>query len=266
MRMCGSFLCLVALLMNLGCGGTMTSTGSVPFTTPGGSSAPPAPEPSYSDQSWHFVALPAPAIEASLLFSGSSVTGIARTEFVTGSGPCIHFDDEILITGSVDASNQVHLTGSVDAGYGPTITIIGTLSQDRSSIANGTYQFTKSCAEGYSGSITAVKVAPVAGHYAGTLSDGKVTLSVSADLTQEKPALASGYFPVSGTLTIAGPACAGTYNLGGLAIGNYIKFSSNSLLEGVSATVDPAGQQLTLNDYLYSDDCAAGYQGVLQRQ
>jgi hypothetical protein len=203
------------------------------------------------------------------VFEGSSVRGIAHAALDTISGTCFHFDDDIPITGSADAGNKVRFAGTVDAGYGGTLTIDGTLSEDRSSLVDGSYQITKGCADGYSGTIAAAKVNSVEGHYGGTLTKGNITIPVTADLMQAKLAdPISGYFWISGTLTMNGSTCAGTFSLSGSAIGNYIKLfsSSGTGLEGLTGKVDPTANQIALSDYPYSDDCIAGYEGVLQHQ
>ena len=268
-----SILASASLLIQIGCGGSPTATSVVSASNPSGSSTPPTTQGSSQYQSWHFNAqsndAPPRLLEALLAFSDSSITGVVRIALDTGVGTCINFEDVTPISGSVDTNNAVHLTALSDAGYGPTLTIDATLSADRSSMVSGKYQFTKSCGDGYGGTLTATKVNPADGHYVGTLSQGNVNIPATADLTQAKiPDVGSGSFNVSATLIMTGPKCAGTYNLGGSVIGNYIVFGSNlsTGFEALSGRIDPTGQQLTLSDYPYSDDCTAGYQGILQRQ
>ena len=267
-----SILCLAFSLIQIGCGGNPINPNSVSSSITGATSVPPPAQAVNLDQSWHFVfqfaGNGALTMEAALVFSGSSVSGTAHATLDTGIGTCLHFEDEIPITGTVDSANQVHLSGLIEAGYGPTLTIDATLSSDRTLMVNGKYQMTKSCAEGYSGALTAVMIPAIQGHYVGSLNKGAATIAVTADLAQAKVAGNTGYFPLTGNLSLSGPECSGTFNVGGFGIGNYFKLGSNvgSDLAGFSARSDPTGQQLAASDYPYSDDCIAGYQGVLQRQ
>ncbi|MDT8069715.1 MAG: hypothetical protein ROO76_16255 [Terriglobia bacterium] len=208
-------------------------------------------------------------IEGSLGFQGSTVSGTVHIALDTIVGSCFLFDDTIQISGSVDSSNKIHLVTSAVAGEGKTLIIDATLSEDRLSMADGTYQITGGCADGYSGTITAAKVSALDGHYVGSLSLGAITVPITADLTQAKLAdSVSGYFQVTGTLTMSGDTCPATFTLAASAIGNYVQLYSNSGtgLEALTGKVDPTGQQITLYDYYAADDCTAGYQGVMQRQ
>ncbi len=264
MKKFASIVCLAALLVNIGCGGRGT-TQSLPPGIPGGGSPPP--QPVSANESWHFTAQStdslALVIEAALLFDDARVSGIAHIT----DGSCFLFRDTIEISGSVDSNNKIHLV--TIASQGSTVTIDATLSQDRLSMVDGTYKIDGGCADGYVGTISAARVNALDGHYNGTLSLGDTTIPVTADMTQAQLAdPVSGWFLITGTLTMSGTQCAARFSLQGEMIGNYVALYSSSAtgLEGLIGRVDLDGQQISIDDYLYSDDCTAGYVGVLQRQ
>jgi hypothetical protein len=268
MKRSPSAFCLAFLLVSIGCGGRTTSI------TPSGSPPPPSPQYVSPDESWHFTAESSnsqpPQIEAALSFQDSKVNGVTYAMVNASQGTCSYYSLPLQISGTVDSTNNIHLVTFPVPVTGTTLTIDASLSQDRLSIVDGTYKITGGCGDGYAGSISGVKVNPLNGRYSGTLTLGQVTIPVTAELTQSKLANSvTGYFGIAGTVTTIGSACAQTFVLdGSQVIGNYVSFYSitGTGLEALTGRVNPSGQQIALNDYVYSDDCTAGYNGLLQHQ
>lgn len=215
---------------------------------------------------WQFTGLGSRQISASLNLNIRTITGTAHIAFnLTG---CSSFFQPIPLTGTIDAQGNISVTSSVVDGS--VLVFTGMLSPDRSSISGGTYGFRGGCASGESGPLTGVRISQVVGLYSGTMAGGPGgSVVVSALLTQSTITDVNGFFPVSGTVTVASSACPASFTLyGSVMVGNVIYLYSNtgSGLQGLSGTVDFGATQISLYDYLYLGDCIAGASGTLLLQ
>jgi hypothetical protein len=163
--------------------------------------------------------LPTPIADfmGALQFSGSSVTGTVRALSPTFPNPCVSALQDLTVTGTVDASNNLVLTIPISGGTAA----INAAVQDSYAYFNGSWQITGgACAMG-STQITLAHFAPITGTYAGTfnildlstltIEPGTAT-AIAAVLTQSTTPNADGQFPVTGTITATGN-CSGTFAL-----------------------------------------------------
>jgi hypothetical protein len=215
---------------------------------------------------WQFTGIGSRQISASLILTNTIITGTAHIFFNLAG--CSGFFQPIPLTGTIDAQDTISVKSSVVDGF--VLSFSGTLAPDHSSISGGTYRFRGGCADGESGSLTGFQVSQVAGVYSGTMAGGpNGSVTVSALLTQSQGTDVDGFFPVSGTVTVASSACPASFTLyGSVMVGNVIYLYSNtgSGLEGLSGTVDFGATQISLYDYLYLGDCIAGASGTLLLQ
>jgi hypothetical protein len=131
------------------------------------------------------------------------------------SAPCVSFYQDLPVTGTIDAANNLTLNATIAGG---AATLQATLTQDLQAFSSGTYSIVGGACAMPSTSMFTYQIPPITGTYTGTLtlyqSSPAVTASVAAQLTQSSTPTADGYFPLSGTISIAG-GCPASVSLSG---------------------------------------------------
>jgi hypothetical protein len=250
---------------------TLASCGSSPTPvsppTPVAPSTPVSPSSATSfAESWHFnVSSSSLTLDAALTLSANSIVGVAHIQPFTSSA-CPSFFDGLPLSGTIDAQGHVSIESS--PVMGEVLSLDGDLAPDRSSLSNGNYHLTGGCESERTGTLTGAKFELLNGLYTGTLQQSGNTINVSAQLTQAAQSDSNGLFGLSGTVTLEN-SCAQTFTLNGASVvGSVVHlYSSTSTgLDGLTGVIDSEAQQIELNDYIYSDDCIAGSQGMITRQ
>jgi hypothetical protein len=258
-----SLVVSLSLPLLVGCGGGVQMGGG---NNGGGDGQPSTPLGSFTE-SWHF-APPSnsSSIEAALTLSSVSVVGVGHFQSFSTSSPCPSFFDNFPLSGTIDGQGNLSLKSS--PGSGLVLFLSGVLASDRASVSSGSYHFTGGCAAAETGTLTGVKVKPLTGLFAGTMQGSGNTVSISTQLTQATTSDENGLFPLAGTFTVAN-MCDETFTLNGASVGGdavHLYSNTGTGLEALTGVMDSGGQQIELNDYLYSDDCIAGARGVVTRQ
>lgn len=135
--------------------------------------------------------------------SYETVSAVGRLHGVA----CISPATDILLTGSVSATNQMTLVSS--PLNGSTVTLRGQLAADSSGMAGTTLTFSGGqCASLGTKAVTATQYSPIGGTYTGNFidADGNL-LAVSAFLEQTTQPNADGQFTLSGTATFPPNTC-----------------------------------------------------------
>jgi hypothetical protein len=192
-------LSAVALACVLGCGSTATSATSFPnisgnWEIVGTTKSPPG------------LASPISGFFGALQSSNGAVTGTLYAVSADPSAPCVSFTEDLPVTGTIDAANNLSLNTTIAGG---TATIQVTLTQDLQTFnTGGTYAITGGACAMPSTPMNAIQIPPITGTYTGTLtlsqSSPAVTANVTAQLVQSTTPTADGHFPLSGTITISG--------------------------------------------------------------
>lgn len=156
---------------------------------------------------WSFA--PAAAKPASAQTSGETPTlnlGFTQGAYETVSAvarltgvSCVSPDTDILLTGSVNGSNQLTLISQPFSGT--TLTLTGAVAPAGSSIVSAAWSFAGgSCASLGKMNVTATDYTEITGSFAGNFTDGSGNqLAVSALLQQTTQPDSNGQFSLSGT-------------------------------------------------------------------
>jgi hypothetical protein len=237
-RRCASrialFLSAVALAGGLGCGSPTT---------------PSVPDTLNISGNWDIVSStgttnPAASIIAfygALQSSNGAVSGTLHALGSNLTAPCVSLSQDLPVTGTIDSANNLALNVAIGGG---TAALQVPLTQDLQSAANGTYSIAGGTCGMASAPMFAIQIPPVTGTYAGTLtlfqSSPAVTAAVTAQLTQSSTPTADGYFPLSGTISIAG-GCPSTVSVSNeVLMGGSIEGGSASLVGLVLPPTPPA--------------------------
>ena len=218
--------------------------------------------------SWQFLLAPASGvvwandIEAVVSLTPDKFAG---TAYIIGAaypnaGPCYNIDDPIPLSGKIDAQGNLSVTSA--AVRGQVLSFTGVLAPDRSSVSLGNYAFKGGCADGFSGLLTGVKFTPIAGVYAGTLTEPGSSIAASANLTQ-LPGNPAGFIAVKGTVSYTGLGCTEEFTITRSELaGRFIQLDL-SAKDGTTTTVygnvNSKGSQVGLADY---DGGCNGFNGV----
>ena len=241
----------------------------------GSGSLPAAPAGSFAQVSgnWQFSSTAGAAahlssLGGSLAVEGTAVTGMLHA--LGGGNQCVSGSVPLAVTGSIDTTSRLNLTGPVAGG---TLTMSGTLSTDRKSVIGGTYTVTGgSCAfpaaetiSARSGSpMTGQQYQPVNGTYAGTLtSSSGEQFPLTSVVTQSTQPDSNGVYHVSGTANSPGnsclpftlPATASTVD-GGSITTTYSDTSSGTSITG-AGTSSPDGKTITITSWTVVSSCGA---------
>ncbi|HEX3987245.1 MAG TPA: hypothetical protein VHX13_11625 [Acidobacteriaceae bacterium] len=132
-----------------------------------------------------------------------TVSAIARLQGTS----CVTPQTDILLTGSVDANNNVTLVSS--AFGGTTLTIQGQLAANGKGMAAAQWAFAGgNCASLGKANVTATNYSTIGGTYLGTFTDRDANpIGVSAFLQQTTQPDENGQFSVSGTATFPSSPC-----------------------------------------------------------
>ncbi len=261
-----AYLCFVVSLslpLLVGCGGRSQMGGG---NNVEGIGQTPPPATSFAE-SWRFApASNSPGIEAALTLSSTSVAGMAHFQSFSTASPCPAFFDNFPLSGTIDGQGNLSVKSFPVSGL--VLFLTGVLAPDRASVSSGSYHFTGGCGAEETGTLTGVKVKPLTGHYAGTMQGSGKTVNISTQLTQALTSDKDGFFPLTGTFTVAN-MCDETFTLNGASVvGDVVHLYSNTGtgLEGLTGVMDSEAQQIELDDYLFLGDCIAGAHGIITRQ
>ena len=221
--------------------------------------------------------LPTPVAEFSgaLQFNGNAVTGTFRALATNYPNPCVSILQDLQVTGTLDASNNLSLTIPISGG---TATIAAPLQNAYTYFNNGTWQITGGACAMASTQITMAHIAPVTGTYSGTFNVLNLTTvtiepgtatTITAVLAQSTTPNADGQFPLTGTITATG-ACSGTFPLvnevvsgGSITLSPPLTGSSTEIFDGA---VEPTGTYI-VGAFLPLNACGSqDFSGTLTRQ
>lgn len=147
-----------------------------------------------------------PAMALNLGFTQGSYETASAVARLNGSS-CISPETDIVLTGSVDAANNMTLVSSPFAGT--TLTLKGQVAADGTGMAAANWTFNGgNCGEIGAQNVTATNYSDIAGTYSGNFTDshGSV-LPVSAFLQQTTQPNGDGQFTLSGTATFPSNTC-----------------------------------------------------------
>ncbi len=204
------------------------------------------------------VAAKLPSLSGALAGAGSAITGVVHANSSTA---CIAPATTIALTGSVDAANQITLSGANLAGG--SLKIAGTLAADGKSITNATYLVSGgTCAFTAAAVATAQSFSSINGNFTGTFSDpyGQV-LSITAMLTQTPASDPNGNFQLSGTGTLGTNPCftsPATISNSQVTGGSFsLTYNDPNLANSVTAsgTFSTDGMTLTVTNWTLSGAC-----------
>jgi len=204
----------------------------------------------------------------SLSVEGNTVTGTLHA--LSSKGQCVGTSIPLPVTGSIDGSRRLTLTGPLSGG---TLNLSGTLAEDGKSLTGASYGVrggacplsTPTISARDSGApVTAQQYQPVSGTYTGTLttSDGQ-TFTLTSNLTQTSQPDSNGVYHVSGTAASPGntcvpnslPATASTIDGGSISTTYTDPATGTSIT--ASGTTSPDGQAITLSNWTIQSPCGS---------
>jgi hypothetical protein len=204
--------------------------------------------------------------------NGSTVTGVLRTLSSTPfGGNCPSITTDLVVTGTLDASNNLILTIPLSGGV---TTITATLPQDPQTFTPGSFQIVGGTCAMPATDMFITQLAPVTGTYAGTLTTfgtPAISATVTAVLVQSTTPNADGQFPLTGTITIQGPCSVTLPLLPETVSGNGISFPTSSSTSPASDLTGPLMTPTATSIHafvdIYDTNCSIAYvQGTLTRQ
>jgi hypothetical protein len=258
--------CLITILLSLvmmGCGSGPVATST--STRPASAATPtPIVTPNVSGpvDNWFLTTTSGLQIAAAFHITNTTISGGLR---ISPNSPCFPPEDVYYVSGTVDAQGFVSAKAQLDQG---TFSFSGYLNGTRSSLSAGRYFFENGCAQGDSGSLTAIKIPPVNGVYTGTLNSSISSVAITATLNQ-LPEFGSGSLEVqvNGNIKFTSPTCTKDLPASGSISGTLIKLA---VFDGyqdswvIGGRVNPDGTRMTIADY--DGSCGGGGTGELVRQ
>jgi len=259
----------------LGCGGLRT--GPAPTVTSvqtGGSSS------SAVTGNWEFdlepsagaAGLPLYKLTGALsaLSSGSAIVGVLRAASTSAESACVLTNSGIVaVTGTIDSSNNVTLTGPLGGG---TLSIFGSYSSGLSEIFGNLNIAGGSCALAPT-AMQGDQIADLTGTWVGTMQNvsntSAPTSAATATFSQSGSPNADGSFSLSGTISLSG-ACTGTYSFPNGTIAG-ASFSSEgsagpSSTQYIAGSAPNVGFSTIPSATVMLTGCASIYSGALAKQ
>lgn len=203
--------------------------------------------------------------------SGGTVTGTFRA-ISTTFPQCVSFTQDLQVTGTIDANNNVTLTIPIAGG---TATIAATITTPQS-YSNGTWQIAGGSCAMTSTPIQIAEFAPVTGTYTGVFNALDTTTNlpvpgtatnVTATLLQATTPNSDGQFPLSGTITATG-ACTGSFPITNEVVsgGIFMPVQPGSSTVILTGGIIPTGTTLLGGIIPYGACGSQLYYGTLTRQ
>ena len=139
--------------------------------------------------------------------SGTSITGVMHIF----NSSCFDFGTNIYFSGTSNGNSINFTSAPMD---GQVVSVTATASGSKS--LSGTYSIAGGCSAGDHGTISGTFVPSISGTWKATETVGSQTLTTTATVTQQATADQWGTFPLSGSITFAGPTTCftgGTINV-----------------------------------------------------
>jgi hypothetical protein len=235
----------IALTLASGCGSS-TDTTPTPYLNISGNWYIVGPTPTSST-----LLPPIVSFYGALESSGSAVSGTFHVVPTSPSAPftpCVSIYQDIPVTGTIDAANNLTLNATIAGG---AATLQATLTQDLQAFSSGAYSIVGGACAMPSTSMFTYQIPPITGTYSGALTNTfvtpAVTTTVTAQLTQSTTPTADGFFPLSGTISIAGGCPASVSFSGEYVEGPSIEEGTAAGLEGNILPPFPSSPTLTIN-------------------
>jgi len=193
-----------------------------------------------------------------------TVSAVARLNGVS----CVSPSTDILLTGSVTATNQMTLVSAPFSGT--VLTLKGDVAADGKGIADASWNFAGgNCAALGSASVTATAYSNIAGTYTGSFTDaGGNPLAVSAFLQETTQPNQDGQFSLSGTASfppntcfVDQPTMTQSMVTGNLLSMTYTDPGSGAVLTA-SGTFNSAATQLTISSWSIAGGSCDGDSGT----
>ncbi len=222
--------------------------------------------------------LPTPiaSFSGALTVTGTTITGTFRAFAPDFAGSCPSLTAALPVSGTLDANNNLTLTGTVSGG---TVTITAALPQNLHAYIPGSYQIVGGTCPVPATAIDLAQFAPVTGTYTGTynandpatnapIPDSATT--ITAVLTQSTIPSVDGDFLLTGTVTSKG-ACTGqlpidTGSVSGGGIFSHSLLGTSSVVGSFNGAINPSATTLIGNFYLLRTCPNQVYLGTLIRQ
>lgn len=215
---------------------------------------------------WAFAAS-SPALTLNLGFTQGAYETASAVARLLGSS-CISPETDILLTGSVDAANNMTLVSSPFGGT--TLTLKGQVAVGGKGMAGASWSFSGgNCGSLGTHSVTATNYSAIAGTYSGNFNDadGDV-LPVSAFLQQTTIPNGDGQFTLSGTATfpantcfIEQPTLTDSQVTGSTLAMTYTDAASGAVLKA-SGTFNSAATLLTIANWSIQGGACSGDAGT----